>query len=244
MWGCPSALTRQLTSEAREGELPLVYIKKACITLILLVGILIPGVAGAAGLRSGDDGEMVYELQERLAALHYDVAVDGDFGSQTEKAVSKFQQDNGLAADGVVGKTTWDILVRLSPESSRGSRPAGDQAVTIARRYISTPYVFGGTGPGGFDCSGFTQYVFRQMGISLTRMADGQYGQGMPVGEGLLRVGDLVFFSTYEAGPSHVGIFAGNGRFIHAGSSTGVTVSSLYDSYWGPRYIGARRVIR
>lgn len=227
-----------------EGELSLAYVKKACITLILLLGIMVPGVAGAAGLRPGDNGEMVYELQERLAALNYEVAVDGEFGSQTKRAVSEFQRDNGLTADGIVGKSTWDILVRLSPEPSRGSRPMGDQAVTIARRYISTPYVFGGTGPGGFDCSGFTQYVFRQMGINLARMADSQYGQGMPVEEGLLRAGDLVFFSTYEAGPSHVGIFAGNGRFIHAGSSTGVTVSSLYDSYWGPRYLGARRVLR
>lgn len=220
------------------------YVKKLMVTVFLFLGILIPCATGSASLRPGDNSDMVYELQERLVSLHYDVTADGDFGSDTEKAVRKFQKDNGLEVDGVVGKGTWDTLIRMSPAPSRASRPMGDRVVSIAKQYISTPYVFGGTGPGGFDCSGFTQYVFRQAGITLNRMADGQFTQGQFVGESMLAAGDLVFFSTYEVGPSHVGIYVGNGRFIHSGSSTGVTISGLHDSYWGPRYIGARRIIR
>lgn len=219
-------------------------VKKMLVTLFLLLGIMLPCAIGSAALRTGDDGDMVYELQERLVSLHYDLSADGDFGPRTEKAVRQFQQDNGLKVDGIVGNGTWDTLARLSPAPSRASRPMGDRLVSIARQYMYTPYVFGGTGPGGFDCSGFTQYVFRQAGMSLSRMADGQYAQGQFVNESMLSAGDLVFFSTYEPGPSHVGIYVGNGRFIHAGSSTGVTVSVLYDSYWGPRYLGAKRVIR
>ncbi len=109
-----------------------------------------------------------------------------------------------------------------------------------AMRFIGTPYVFGGTSPSGFDCSGYTQHVFAMLGISLPRTADAQYYAGRPTTGGL-RAGDLVFFQTYEPGPSHVGIYVGNGRFIHS-SSHGVMVSPLAQSYWASRYIGAKRV--
>ena len=104
------------------------------------------------------------------------------------------------------------------------------------------PYVFGGTSPYGFDCSGFTSYVFRQAGISIPRMADGQYYASTRLSSANLRPGDLVFFTTYAAGASHVGIYVGNGQFIHASSSRGVMVSDVFTGYWGARYIGAGRV--
>jgi peptidoglycan DL-endopeptidase CwlO len=110
-----------------------------------------------------------------------------------------------------------------------------------ALRFLGTPYVFGGTTSSGFDCSGFVQHVFAMLGVTVPRTADAQYYAGRRA-KGGIRVGDLVFFQTYEPGPSHVGIYLGHGKFVHA-SSHGVMVSSLSDSYWSERYLGAKRVI-
>ena len=111
-----------------------------------------------------------------------------------------------------------------------------------ALRFIGTPYVFGGTSGSGFDCSGFVQHVFALMGVHLPRTADAQYWAARSAGGGL-RPGDLVFFETYESGPSHVGIYIGSGRFVHASSSRGVMISALSDEYWSAHYIGAKRVL-
>ena len=116
------------------------------------------------------------------------------------------------------------------------------QLTRSALRFVGVPYVFGGTSRSGFDCSGYTQHVFAMLGLHIPRTADAQYyaehrAKGGP------KIGDLVFFQTYESGPSHVGIYLGKGRFVHASSSHGVMVSSLSDSYWSARYLGAKRVI-
>lgn len=111
-----------------------------------------------------------------------------------------------------------------------------------AMRFLGVRYSFGGTSGYGFDCSGFTQHVFATMGVHLPRMADEQYYAGKSF-SGKPQPGDLVFFHTYASGVSHVGIALGNDRFVHASSSHGVTVSSLHDSYWGPRYLGAKRIV-
>ena len=111
-----------------------------------------------------------------------------------------------------------------------------------AMRFLGVRYSFGGTSSYGFDCSGYTQHVFAMMGVHLPRMADEQYYAGKKFA-GEPKAGDLVFFHTYAPGVSHVGISLGGDRFVHASSSHGVTVSSLHDSYWGPRYVGAKRVV-
>ena len=110
-------------------------------------------------------------------------------------------------------------------------------------RFIGTPYSFGGTGAGGFDCSGYVQHVFAMLGYHIPRTADAQFDAGMRVTGKTIAPGDLVFFQTYASGPSHVGIYLGNDRFVHASSSHGVTVSSLHESYWSARYLGAKRLI-
>lgn len=110
-----------------------------------------------------------------------------------------------------------------------------------AMKFLGVPYVFGGTSTHGFDCSGYVQHVFAMVGIHLPRTADAQYAVAKKI-RGTPQRGDLVFFQTYEPGPSHVGISLGGDKFVSASSSHGVTVSSLHDRYWSARYLGAKRV--
>lgn len=118
-----------------------------------------------------------------------------------------------------------------------------DQLIATAKKYIGVPYLWGGTTPSGFDCSGFLQYVFRQNGLSLLRTSKQQYTMGVYVAKNQLQKGDLVFFQTGSNGISHVGMYIGNDQFIHASSSNGVTISNLSSSYWVRTYYGARRVL-
>ncbi|HZT12810.1 MAG TPA: C40 family peptidase [Candidatus Baltobacteraceae bacterium] len=133
-----------------------------------------------------------------------------------------------------LGKFASRIFLRTSRIAKNLTRDA--------LRFLGTPYVFGGTSSSGFDCSGFVQHVFAMLGVAVPRTADAQYYAGRRT-KGGMRAGDLVFFQTYEPGPSHVGIYLGNGKFVHASSSHGVMVSSLSDSYWAERYLGAKRVL-
>jgi cell wall-associated NlpC family hydrolase len=107
-----------------------------------------------------------------------------------------------------------------------------------------TPYRNGGSDRSGFDCSGFTQYVFAQYGLSLPREVRDQFNTGTPVDRKALEPGDLIFFSTTEAGASHVGIAVGGDAFVHAPSTSGVVrVERFSSSYWAPRFVGGRRVL-
>lgn len=124
---------------------------------------------------------------------------------------------------------------------SRSDRSDSSEIVSRALSLQGIPYVFGGTSRSGFDCSGFTQYVFNGSGISLPRTAAEQFEVGSPVSRKELQTGDLVFFTTYASGASHVGIYIGGGRFI-ATSNSGVCISKLADEYYASHYLGARRV--
>lgn len=128
-------------------------------------------------------------------------------------------------------------------ESGQSPKLKGDTVVATANKYKGVPYLFGGASPKGFDCSGFLMYVFDQHGVKLPRTADKQYEKGKFVARKDLQIGDLVFFTTYEKGASHCGIYVGKDSFIHASSSMGVTVTPLSNVYWKGRYLGARRVL-
>jgi glucan-binding YG repeat protein len=117
----------------------------------------------------------------------------------------------------------------------------GETVTDIALDYIGVPYVWGGSSPSGFDCSGFTSYTYKQAGVSLPRTAADQYTKGQAVSKGDLKEGDLVFFSTYKAGASHVGIYVSNNKFVHA-SDLGVKVSLLSENYYTKTYIGSKRI--
>jgi peptidoglycan DL-endopeptidase CwlO len=123
-----------------------------------------------------------------------------------------------------------------TPEGASVAPPSRYGGVVgIAMRYLGTPYVWGGASPSGFDCSGFTMYVYAQVGVSLPHSSYAQYGMGVPVSQSDLQPGDLVFFY----GLGHVGIYIGGGNYIHA-PHTGdvVKISSL-----GAGYVGARRIL-
>ena len=212
----------------------------------LLFSLFFFSNAEAASLRQGDRGEQVQWIQERLEDLGYEVGeADGVFGEETRQAVIQFQLSRGLDADGVVGAGTFYALQQRQAaiEVNRGLGRRGAQIVQMAQQYMGTPYVWGGSRPGGFDCSGFIYYIYGQFGISLPRMSDGQFEMGRAISGDNLLPGDLVFFTTYEPGASHVGIYLGGGRFIHASSAAGeVTITPLGKSYYQERYLGARRV--
>lgn len=122
--------------------------------------------------------------------------------------------------------------------SSSGSSQ-GEAVVAYAKEYLGCNYVYGGTSPSGFDCSGFTQYVYSNFGVSLNRTAAAQYSNGTSVSD--LQAGDLVYFG--KSGIYHVGIYIGGGSFIHAANrERGVTIDTLTSGYYKTNYVGARRI--
>ena len=126
---------------------------------------------------------------------------------------------------------------------STGTNATGDRIVAKAKQHLGVPYKWGGTDPSGFDCSGFVYYVLRSLGINVSRTLTAMYTQGTPVAKSNLQPGDVVFFqNTYKSGLSHVGIYVGNGQFIHAPSSGKVvSYSNLYTNYYIEHYYGAVR---
>jgi peptidoglycan DL-endopeptidase CwlO len=200
--------------------------------------------AGSTGGGAQAASAVTMSLQRALG-----VAADGDYGPVTRAAVRQFQQSRGLLVDGVAGPQTLGALglptnVTLGEGSLGGGPSAGTSAaVAAARAAIGTPYAYAGNGPGSYDCSGLTVFAMGQAGISLPRTSYAQYGVGTPIDAGSIAAGDLVFFDTDGSGASHVGIATSNATVISATASRGVVEHAISgDSYWGPRYVGARRV--
>lgn len=135
----------------------------------------------------------------------------------------------------------------VASEQSQAAPAAADTKVDeigkTAAQFLGTPYRFGGEGLSGIDCSSFVQQVFGENQINLPRTAREQSKLGEEVAAGDLKKGDLLFFHTYASYPSHVGIYLGDGKMIHASSGKGeVTVSNLDSDYYRSHFIGARRI--
>jgi cell wall-associated NlpC family hydrolase len=126
------------------------------------------------------------------------------------------------------------------------ARSTSGGVVSMAMKYVGYAYRYGGTSPSGFDCSGFVYYVFNKAGIGLGRAMSSQIASGPHISSSQLQPGDLVYFAnTYRKGISHIAIYAGNGKIVHAADyGIGVTVSDLWSPYWVAHYAGATRVAR
>lgn len=127
-------------------------------------------------------------------------------------------------------------------EGTSATNTVREELIAYAYTYLGTPYVYGGSSYSGTDCSGFTMAVFAKFGYSLSHGASDQYYTAASVSSEERQAGDLVFFDTF-GGISHVGIYLGGGQFIHASSSGGVKVNSLYESYYAACYLGAGRIL-
>lgn len=182
--------------------------------------------------------------QQKLQVLGFsDERPSGRMTEATSSALKSFQKQHKLKADGELNDATYHKLTWEAFAKEGIPKVKGKEIVSRAAKYKGVPYVFGGTTTKGFDCSGYVQYVFKDCKAKLPRLADEQALQGIFVTQKQLRPGDLVFFTTYAPGASHVGIYAGDGQFWSASSSKGVILSSLKEEYWKQRYFGARRVL-
>lgn len=209
------------------------------------------GAASTPTLRYDSAGDAVRALQRRLG-----VQVTGWFGPETERAVRRFEAERGLVVNGVVGRRTWahlngDASAPTSAEArATESRTDSDRAsrdgdrLTLAERlfeeaakHVGKPYSYGSTGPGSFDCSGFTGYVFRQVGINLPRSSQDQRNAVPRVSAENARPGDLMFSHDSSGHVFHVAIYAGDGK-IWDSPRPGETVGKR--AIWTQRYTFGR----
>jgi glucan-binding YG repeat protein len=131
----------------------------------------------------------------------------------------------------------------LISEQKAEASTVGQTATEIALSYVGVPYVYGGSTPSGFDCSGLVNYTYKQAGLTLPRTSGDLYNQGTPVSKSELKTGDLVFFATSGTSRvSHVGIYLNNNQFVHSATSSGVRVDSLNTNYWLNTYVGSKRI--
>ena len=209
------------------------------------------------------DGIFGNETEKAVQAFQKDqnITVTGIVTNVTWRALQKAKTVKGrsLEKDDINknAKTRENQVNTLKEPSSSDSKDSrvvsygktfidskqGLKIIETGKKYIGVPYVFGGTTPKGFDCSGFLQYVFKQHGFIVPRLADEQYLLGKSAKVSQLSAGDLVFFSTYTSGVSHCGIYVGDRNFLHASSSRGIRIDSLDSDYWKSKFFGAKKII-
>ena len=200
-------------------------------------------VADKAAQRQSIEGQLA-ERQQLLASIKDQIAsLEAAERRRQERLAAQAQarftaaqreaEPEGATEQALVQPVTPTEAIAPAPDARYGG------VVGIAMQFLGVPYVWGGASPSGFDCSGFSMYVFAKIGVSLPHHAASQYGMGTPVSKDQLQAGDLVFFN----GLGHMGIYIGGGQFIHAPHSGDVVkISSLSDSWYASTWVGARRL--
>ncbi|MDQ6421787.1 C40 family peptidase [Paenibacillus sp. LHD-117] len=148
---------------------------------------------------------------------------------------------------GTCGAIVWSaITFGASADTAHAATPTSLSLISKSKNYIGTPYLYGAAAgsTAAFDCSSFTQYMFKSVGVWLPRTSTAQAWMGKKVDKGSLSMGDLIFYSTNGGKSiSHVAIYAGSNKIIHSSSSKGVSVTDMNSSYWKTKYVTARRVL-
>jgi len=180
------------------------------------------------------------------------VKVEGKEGYISSSLLSDNKQETSRSMEASRKETekTTETKVEQEQETTKKEETQtptvstnGIEVVAKAKQYIGSRYVYGGVSPSGFDCSGFTSYIYKQFGVNLNRTAAAQYSNGTSVSKSNLQVGDLVMFG--KSGINHVGIYIGGGQMVHAANpSRGVTTDTINSGYYYNNYVGARRVIK
>ncbi|MFS0751621.1 NlpC/P60 family protein [Oceanobacillus sp. 1P07AA] len=219
-------------------------VQKALVTLDYYSGE-IDGIYGPlthdalVSIEKDYDLSLVSEQQdERIQEIYY--AVESSTIEESQSSSVETIESDDLSTNENNNDSTEEKS--QDPYYSKQLDVSGNKQPVIkaARSLIGTPYVYGGDGPEGFDCSGFIQYVYESNDIVIPRTVSEIWNFSSPVDSP--SIGDIVFFSTTHSGPSHAGIYIGDGQFIHAGSSSGVAIGELSNPYWEERYIGAKRI--
>jgi cell wall-associated NlpC family hydrolase len=198
-------------------------------------------VADRAAQRASIEGQLA-DRERMLASIKDQIAsLEAAERQRQERAAAQARARLAVTRAAQASEEPSPLLATESVQEVLAPAPDARYGgvVGIAMQYLGVPYRWGGADPSGFDCSGFTMYVYGKLGVSLPHHAASQYGMGTPVSRDQLQPGDLVFFN----GLGHMGIYIGGGQFIHA-PHTGdvVKISSLNDSWYTATYVGARRL--
>lgn len=179
------------------------------------------------------------------------IALKKGISIATLKSLNNLKNDTIFVGQSLKVSTTKTTTTNSTTKKTTTSEKTttSNQArniTSLALKHQGVPYVWGGSSPSGFDCSGFIYYVFKQNNYSISRMQVSEYRRSAKtISAKNLVAGDLIFFqNTYKQGISHAGIYLGGGQFIHAGISSGVIVASIYDSYWSNHFHSYGRLSR
>ncbi|WP_010098702.1 C40 family peptidase [Ornithinibacillus scapharcae] len=201
--------------------------------------IKIPGTnsieTGGTGITTGEVG--LQEVQASLQKLGYYAVptITGTYDSPTTTAIKNFQADYGLTVTGKIDSKTTTAIEHAVVKQA---------LIKDTKNYLGVPYLWGGTTPSGFDCSGFVYFMFNKHGVDMSRNTSaGLYKQGQAVSQSDLQPGDLVFYSTSASGSiTHVGFYIGDNQWVSATNSKGIAIYSLDNPYWVKYYVGAKRI--